>query len=91
MEIEPFKARNTSSRFLLPIFRRVDVEQAAVAPLMAALIGAPFPLNSVGILPVEYLAFSEDALAASLLANLKQIMALTRRYHGRVESVALIC
>lgn len=58
------------------------MEQAAVAPLMAALLGVPFPLNSVGVLPSELLALNEHALASALLANLKQIMSLTRRYHG---------
>ena len=38
-------------------------------------LGVPFPLNSVGILPVEYLNNTEYYLAENLFMNAKQILA----------------
>lgn len=37
-------------------FVRKDVMQADVAPLISALLGLPYPRNSVGVLPFSYLA-----------------------------------
>ncbi|KAM9332157.1 GPI ethanolamine phosphate transferase 1 isoform 1-T2 [Pholidichthys leucotaenia] len=54
--------------------RRVDVSQADIAPLMASLIGAPFPLNSVGVLPVLYLNNSDQFKAESMYTNAIQIL-----------------
>eukprot|EP00057_Strongylocentrotus_purpuratus_P027636 XP_011682110.1 PREDICTED: GPI ethanolamine phosphate transferase 1 [Strongylocentrotus purpuratus] len=54
---------------------RHDVSQADIAPLMTSLIGVPFPLNSVGVLPVDYLNGTEEYKARSLLTNAKQIIA----------------
>ncbi|XP_030830973.1 GPI ethanolamine phosphate transferase 1 isoform X3 [Strongylocentrotus purpuratus] len=54
---------------------RHDVNQADIAPLMSSLIGVPFPLNSVGVLPVDYLNGTEEYKARSLLTNAKQIIA----------------
>ncbi|XP_071502329.1 LOW QUALITY PROTEIN: GPI ethanolamine phosphate transferase 1-like [Diadema antillarum] len=54
---------------------RIDVNQADIAPLMASLIGVPYPLNSVGVLPVEYLDGGEEYKARCLLTNAKQILA----------------
>ncbi|XP_048376731.2 GPI ethanolamine phosphate transferase 1 isoform X3 [Stegostoma tigrinum] len=55
-------------------WRRLDVNQADIAPLMAALIGVPFPLNSVGILPLEYLNNSNHFKAECILTNTMQIL-----------------
>ncbi|XP_048472884.1 GPI ethanolamine phosphate transferase 1 isoform X2 [Rhincodon typus] len=55
-------------------WRRLDVNQADIAPLMAALIGVPFPLNSVGILPLEYLNNSNQFKAECILTNTMQIL-----------------
>uniref|UniRef100_A0A3Q3LJZ6 GPI ethanolamine phosphate transferase 1 n=1 Tax=Labrus bergylta TaxID=56723 RepID=A0A3Q3LJZ6_9LABR len=54
--------------------RRVDVNQADIAPLMASLIGVPFPLNSVGVLPLLYLNNSDQFKAESMYTNAIQIL-----------------
>ncbi|XP_044538163.1 GPI ethanolamine phosphate transferase 1 [Gracilinanus agilis] len=55
-------------------WKRRDVNQADIAPLMASLIGVPFPLNSVGILPLDYLNSSDLFKAESMLTNAVQIL-----------------
>ncbi|XP_038626259.1 GPI ethanolamine phosphate transferase 1 isoform X2 [Tachyglossus aculeatus] len=55
-------------------WKRLDINQADLAPLMAALIGVPFPLNSVGILPLEYLNSSDHFKAESMFTNAVQIL-----------------
>ncbi|KAM6971119.1 GPI ethanolamine phosphate transferase 1 isoform 1-T1 [Tautogolabrus adspersus] len=54
--------------------RRVDVNQADIAPLMASLIGVPFPLNSVGVLPLLYLNNSDQFKAESMYTNAVEIL-----------------
>ncbi|KAE8597684.1 hypothetical protein XENTR_v10016563 [Xenopus tropicalis] len=63
-----------SKAWKLEHLKRNDVNQADVAPLMASLIGIPYPLNSVGILPGEYLNNSELFKAESMLTNALQIL-----------------
>ncbi|ESO90338.1 hypothetical protein LOTGIDRAFT_123580 [Lottia gigantea] len=53
---------------------RTDVEQADITPLMSYLIGAAFPLNSVGSLPVDYLNLTKWQKAEALYSNARQIM-----------------
>ncbi|XP_074135145.1 GPI ethanolamine phosphate transferase 1 isoform X2 [Sminthopsis crassicaudata] len=55
-------------------WKRQDVNQADIAPLMASLIGVPFPLNSVGILPLDYLNNSDLFKATSMFTNAVQIL-----------------
>ncbi|XP_015210381.2 GPI ethanolamine phosphate transferase 1 [Lepisosteus oculatus] len=54
--------------------RRLDVNQADIAPLMSSLIGVPMPLNSVGTLPLEYLNNGDHFRAECLYANALQIL-----------------
>ncbi|XP_028425025.1 GPI ethanolamine phosphate transferase 1 isoform X2 [Perca flavescens] len=54
--------------------RRVDVNQADIAPLMASLIGVPFPVNSVGVLPLLYLNNSDQFKAESMYTNAIQVL-----------------
>ncbi|XP_054100253.2 GPI ethanolamine phosphate transferase 1 isoform X3 [Callithrix jacchus] len=55
-------------------WKRLDVNQADIAPLMSSLIGVPFPLNSVGILPVDYLNNTDIFQAESMFTNAVQIL-----------------
>ncbi|XP_028380074.1 GPI ethanolamine phosphate transferase 1 [Phyllostomus discolor] len=55
-------------------YKRQDINQADVAPLMASLIGVPFPLNSVGVLPVGYLNSTGAFRAESMFTNAVQIL-----------------
>ncbi|XP_006892790.1 PREDICTED: GPI ethanolamine phosphate transferase 1-like [Elephantulus edwardii] len=54
--------------------KRLDVNQADIAPLMASLIGVPFPLNSVGVLPVDYFNTTDLFKAESMFTNAVQIL-----------------
>uniref|UniRef100_A0A8C5FFS8 GPI ethanolamine phosphate transferase 1 n=1 Tax=Gadus morhua TaxID=8049 RepID=A0A8C5FFS8_GADMO len=47
---------------------------ADIAPLMASLIGVPFPLNSVGMLPLLYLDNSGRFKAESMYTNAMQML-----------------
>lgn len=58
--------------------QRNDVDQADVAALMAYLIGADFPTNSVGVLPLTYLDKSDKEKAEALLVNAKEILEMYR-------------
>ncbi|XP_049756104.1 GPI ethanolamine phosphate transferase 1-like [Elephas maximus indicus] len=55
-------------------WKRLDVNQVDIAPLMTSLIGVPFPLNSVGTLPVDYLNNTDLFKAESMFTNTVQIL-----------------
>ncbi|CAI9158309.1 unnamed protein product [Rangifer tarandus platyrhynchus] len=55
-------------------WKKQDINQADVALLMAAFIVVPFPLNSVGIIPVDILDTSDLLKAESMFANAVQIL-----------------
>ncbi|XP_066518594.1 GPI ethanolamine phosphate transferase 1 [Hoplias malabaricus] len=71
-------AQNYEDNYLkewgLEMYKRVDVNQADIAPLMSSLIGIPIPLNSVGVLPLQYLTNSQHFKAESMYANAIQIL-----------------
>eukprot|EP00026_Physarum_polycephalum_P001275 Phypoly_transcript_01276.p1 GENE.Phypoly_transcript_01276~~Phypoly_transcript_01276.p1 ORF type:complete len:1047 (+),score=198.21 Phypoly_transcript_01276:62-3142(+) len=54
---------------------RRDVNQADIAPLMSALLGLPFPVNSVGVLPLAHLPPDDLYSSMSMFYNAKQILA----------------
>ncbi|GJN91719.1 hypothetical protein Rhopal_004742-T1 [Rhodotorula paludigena] len=54
---------------------RRDVEQADVASLMSVLAGIPFPANSAGRVPLDYLDVSPASRARIAFANAKQLLA----------------
>ena len=55
--------------------KRCDVNQADVAPLMSSLAGIPVPVNSVGVLPIDYVSNDIITKAQLLLSNARQISA----------------
>jgi phosphatidylinositol glycan class N len=57
---------------------RHDVAQADVAALMAYLTGLDFPVNSVGELPLSYLAGDLAAKSEAFLANARGILEMYR-------------
>lgn len=67
-------SRPTPKNWHLDHLIRRDVTQADIAPLMTTLIGVPTPVNSVGVLPTEYLDSSIDFKADALLDNAKTIL-----------------
>ncbi|POS79728.1 GPI ethanolamine phosphate transferase-2 [Diaporthe helianthi] len=67
-----------SSDWHLDEIRRHDVSQADVAALMAYLAGVPFPANSVGELPLPYLAAGISEKAEALLVNAQGILEMYR-------------
>ncbi|XP_038077631.1 GPI ethanolamine phosphate transferase 1-like [Patiria miniata] len=64
-----------SQLWKLDHLKRQDMSQADIAALMASLIGVPFPLNSVGVLPLGFLDNTKRYKVESLLTNAQQILA----------------
>lgn len=67
-----------SSDWFLDHVRRHDVSQADVAALMAYLVGIEYPANSVGELPLTYLAADISEKAEALLVNAQGILEMYR-------------
>jgi phosphatidylinositol glycan class N len=61
--------RRSIDEWKLGTFQRNDVNQADIAPLMSTLIGVPFPMNSVGVLPIEFLRNTEKYKAEASKLN----------------------
>ncbi|ERF69579.1 GPI ethanolamine phosphate transferase 1 [Endocarpon pusillum Z07020] len=62
----------------LDLVQRHDVAQADVAALMSYLIGLEFPVNSVGELPLTYLAGDIEEKAEAALANAQAVLEMYR-------------
>ena len=67
-----------SSDWGLDQVQRHDVDQADVAALMAYLAGLEFPVNSVGALPLSYIAGDPREKAEAALVNAQGIMEMYR-------------
>ncbi|KIY00641.1 uncharacterized protein Z520_03304 [Fonsecaea multimorphosa CBS 102226] len=78
-----------SSDWGLDHVQRHDVDQADVAALMAYLAGLEFPVNSVGKLPLSYLATSTQEKANALLVNTKQVLEMYRVKEEQKKATSL--
>ena len=78
-----------SEKWGLEKYERVDVEQADIAPLMATLIGIPTPINSEGVLPLNYIHYNKGFLANSIFANARQLLEQFRVKAERIQSTSL--
>ncbi|PSN33315.1 hypothetical protein C0J52_21235 [Blattella germanica] len=73
-------AENSSpSSWLLSDIARLDTESITIAPLLASLMGIPIPVNSMGVLPHDFLDVSEHHLSCMMISNTLQIYANFRR------------
>lgn len=67
-----------SSDWGLDQVQRHDVDQADIAALMAYLAGLEFPVNSVGALPLSYVAGDLNEKAEAALVNARGILEMYR-------------
>jgi GPI ethanolamine phosphate transferase 1 len=85
----PGHADGFSSDWDLDTIQRHDVAQADVAALMAYLAGLEFPVNSVGELPLSYLAAGMEEKALAALANAKEVLEMYRVKETQKRSTAI--
>jgi phosphatidylinositol glycan class N len=78
-----------SADWALNHVRRHDVAQADVAALMAHLVGVEFPANSVGRLPLSYLAADDKEKAEASLVNAQEILEMYRVKEQKKQAVQL--
>ena len=73
-QVAPGHEDGFSSDWGLDNIQRHDVAQADVAALMAYLAGLEFPVNSVGELPLSYLAAGMEEKALAAMTNAKEVL-----------------
>lgn len=78
-----------SSDWGLDHVQRHDVAQADVAALMAYLAGLEFPVNSVGELPLSYLAASAEEKASAALINAREVLEMYKVKESHKASSAI--
>ncbi|XP_056631066.1 GPI ethanolamine phosphate transferase 1-like [Diorhabda sublineata] len=69
---------------------RRDVNQIDIAPLLSSLIGINIPINSLGILPVDYIDSSTKNLRLMLFSNVLELASIFDRKRKRTKKHALI-
>nr|CAI5839310.1 unnamed protein product [Callosobruchus analis] len=69
---------------------RQDIRQIDIAPLLSALIGNSIPINSLGMLPDEYLDVDDETLMDMLKVNALQLAEIFHVKRRRTEQHSLI-
>jgi phosphatidylinositol glycan class N len=78
-----------SSDWNLDQVHRHDVAQADIAALMAYLAGLEFPVNSVGELPLSYLAADPSEKAKAALVNAREVLEMYKVKESHKQATAL--
>ena len=65
--------KGTPNKGRLDNFVRHDISQIDLTPLISGLIGSNFPMNSLGIIPLNILDISDKVKAKLIYGNLKEI------------------
>lgn len=66
----------------LDTYKRIDIDQIDISPLLSSLIGVPIAKNALGVVPIDYLDVDQRVKAYMLLTNLQQIY---NQYLARYE------
>lgn len=78
-----------SADWALDRVQRNDVDQADVAALMAYLAGVDFPVNSVGELPLAYVAGEPKEKAEAALANARGVLEMYKVKEEQKKAIEL--
>ena len=87
--IAPGHEDGFSSDWGLDTIQRHDVAQADVAALMAYLAGLEYPVNSVGELPLSYLAAGMEEKALAAVANAMEVLEIYSVKEAQKRSTAI--
>lgn len=69
---------------------RKNINQIDVAALISSLIGINFPVNSLGIVPHDFLNLETNHLGNLLLANIEQLLEIFKVKQGKIKMYAPI-
>ncbi|XP_076268659.1 phosphatidylinositol glycan anchor biosynthesis class N [Rhynchophorus ferrugineus] len=67
-----------------------DVKQIDIAPLLSSLIGINIPVNSIGVVPLNYLDMNDEGLGEIRLSNTLQLLEIFNVKRERTEKNSLI-
>lgn len=73
-----------------PRHTNVHVEQADLCPLMSYFLGLDYSINSVGRLPIDYLAPVDEDLLQAYLQNARQLVEQVHQQHDVLKKRLLI-
>ncbi|EEB11200.1 conserved hypothetical protein [Pediculus humanus corporis] len=71
----PFIAWGSGIKKPFDSSEQTDINQADITPLVSILLGSSIPVNSIGVLPTEYLDMPYKHIAEAIKLNAKQIVA----------------
>ena len=78
-----------TTKWELGKYERIDVQQADIAPLISVLLGIHIPVNSEGVLPLDYIHYNKQFLAEGIFANARQLLEQVRVKEERISTNSL--